>query len=72
MRLKKSFSLAIAVGALALTASAALAGPLVLGPAPATAPTTLGIPLNVGTVKVQMLTAYKQVRSFWLSRAIVR
>jgi hypothetical protein len=56
---------------LGLIATASFAGPLMLGPAPMpaihVAPT-----VTTTTVKTQLLSSYRQIRTFWLSKAIVR
>ena len=60
---------------LTLFATSSFAGPLMLGPAsaPILAPKVFVAPV-VKTVplKMQLLNTYRQVRAFWLSRAIVR
>ena len=60
---------------LTLFATSSIAGPLMLGPvnAPISAPKVFVAPV-VKTVplKMQLLNTYRQVRAFWLSRAIVR
>ena len=57
---------------LALFASQSFAsGPLMLGPAPMTAP-KVHVTSSLTHVKAQVLNAYRQVRTFWISRAIVR
>jgi hypothetical protein len=55
---------------LGLIATASIAGPIMLGPVPMpvhTAPVVHTVP-----VKAQMLNAYRQLRTFWISKAIVR
>jgi hypothetical protein len=74
MHRKNLLSLALVAAALGITVSAALAGPIMLGPttAPMT-PKTLTVPISTSKmVQVQLLNAYRQVREFWLSRALVR
>jgi len=75
MRLKSMLSAAAVVGAFGVTVSAALAGPLMLGPttAPMT-PKVYSVPIVNSTAAVQtkILATYRSVRAFWLSRAIVR
>jgi len=72
MTIKKrllTFAAASAFG-LGLIATASIAGPIMLGPVPMplhTAPVVHTVP-----VKAQMLNAYRQVRAFWIGRAIVR
>lgn len=76
MRLKSMLSAAAITAVFGVTVSAAIAGPLMLGPtsAPMSLPKAMGIPivLNTSGVQVQLLSTYRQVRTFWLSRAIVR
>lgn len=76
MRLKSMLSAALVAGAFGVTVSAALAGPLMLGPTPApmgALPKVMATPVaTTTTVQTQLLNTYRQVRSFWLSRAIVR
>lgn len=75
MRLKSMLSAALVAGAFGVTVSAALAGPLMLGPAsaPMGVPKTMAVPIATTTaVQTQVLNTYRQVRAFWLSRAIVR
>lgn len=56
-----------------LFATSSFAGPLMLGPVRAPAPKVLVAPVvKKVPVQTQLLNAYRQVRSFWLSRAIVR
>ena len=64
-------ALASAFG-LGVFATSSFAGPLVLGPAsmPVTAP-KVGV-VHVMPVQTQLLNTYRQVRAFWISRAIVR
>src|SRR5437868_15307716 len=61
---------------LALVATSSFAsGPLMLGPihAPLTAPKAIVSPaMHAAHVKLQLLNGYRSMRSFWLSRAIVR
>jgi hypothetical protein len=64
-----TFGAASAFG-LGLIATASIAGPLMLGPAPMpvhTAPVVHTVP-----VRAQVLNAYRQIRTFWISKAIVR
>lgn len=74
MRLKSVLSAAVLAGAFCVTVSGAIAGPIILGPTmPNTLPKALAIPLNTTQpIHVQLLNGYRQVREFWLSRAIVR
>ncbi|HEY9868351.1 MAG TPA: hypothetical protein V6D08_04245 [Candidatus Obscuribacterales bacterium] len=60
---------------LTLFATSSFAGPLMLGPvrAPAPAPKVFVAPVvKTVPIQTQLLNTYRQVRSFWLSRAIVR
>jgi len=68
---KRLYTLAIASACLGVCASASFAGPLILGPAPIPA-IKLSPVVKVQPLKTQMLNTYRQVRAFWLSRAIVR
>ncbi len=74
MRLKSLLSAAVVAGAFGITVSAALAGPLMLGPTSAPMlPKAFAIPIaNTQVVQTKLLATYRQVRAFWLSRAIVR
>lgn len=74
MRLKSMFTAAVVAGAFGVTVSAALAGPLMLGPSTAPfTPKLMAVPIvKVNTVQTKLLNTYRQVRAFWLSRAIVR
>ncbi|MBC7998985.1 MAG: hypothetical protein IAF58_13630 [Leptolyngbya sp.] len=72
MKTRKFLSAAVlaSVCGFGLLATSSLAsGPIILGPttAPKLAPTVTTVPANV-----QALKLYREVRSFWLSRAIVR
>ncbi len=60
---------------LTVLATASLAGPLFLGPinAPVQAPRVFTTSVHrMMPVNTQLLNTYRQVRGFWLSRAIVR
>ncbi len=72
-RLLAAGALAGVFGLTLFATSSFASGPLVLGPAraPATAPRVLVAP-NTHLIKTQLLNSYRQMRSFWLSRAIVR
>ena len=74
MRLKSLLSAAVVAGVFGVTVTAALAGPLMLGPttAPVMVPKVLSVPVANVTVQTKLLATYRQVRAFWLSRAIVR
>lgn len=70
---KRLLSAALVLGTFGVTVSAALAGPLVLGPSSAPMlPKVLSVPLSPSMVQTKVLSAYRQVRAFWVSRAIVR
>lgn len=64
----------VIAGALGLVASSSFAsGPIVLGPTLAPAmPKLVVVQTGQQTMQMKALSAYRQVRSFWLSRAIVR
>jgi hypothetical protein len=68
---KRRFTVATA-GAfgLGLIATASFAGPIMIGPAPM--PVIHVAPAVQTTVKTQLLSSYRQLRTFWLSKAIVR
>ncbi len=73
-RLFKVMALTGVFGA-SLLASSSLAGPLILGPAqaPISVPKVFVAPvIKTFPVHTQFLNTYRQVRAFWLSRAIVR
>ena len=74
MRLKSMFTAAVVAGVFGVTVTAALAGPLMLGPTTAPmSPKINAVPVvNVSLVQTKLLNTYRQVRTFWLSRAIVR
>lgn len=59
---------------LTLMSTASFAGPLMLGPinAPVSVPKVFSTPVHRTVPNVQLLNTYRQIRSFWLSRAIVR
>jgi hypothetical protein len=74
IQLKRLLSAGAVAFALGLTLmSTSYAGPLVLGPgvSPGTIPKVFVTP-STRTLKTQFLNSYRQVRTFWLSRAIVR
>jgi len=58
---------------LGLLTSASLANPLILGPVSAPMP-KVGMNAAMSTMHMQMaaVATYRQVRAFWLSRALVR
>lgn len=72
-RLLTAVSLAGVFG-LTLFAGASIAGPLMLGPikAPMPMPKAMVKPMNTIPIQKQVLNTYREIRSFWLSRAIVR
>jgi len=73
MRLKSLLSAAVVAGAFGVTVTAALAGPLMLGPTSAPmVPKVFSVPISNTVVQTKVLATYRQVRAFWLSRAIVR
>ena len=73
MRARKFLLSAVAASVCGLTVSAAIAGPLMLGPiSPSIMPKVMAIPIIKLNVPSQALATYRQVRTFWLSRAIVR
>lgn len=73
MRLKSLLSAAVIAGAFGVTVTAAFAQPLLLGPTSAPMlPKAFAIPISGAQVQTKVLATYRQVRSFWLSRAIVR
>jgi hypothetical protein len=74
MRLKSMFLAAVVAGAFGVTVTAALAGPLMLGPTTVPmGPKMMSVPIvKVGMVQTKLLNTYREVRAFWLSRALVR
>ncbi|MBX9572815.1 MAG: hypothetical protein K2X77_28215 [Candidatus Obscuribacterales bacterium] len=74
MRLKSMFTAAVVAGAFGVTVTAALAGPLMLGPTTAPmVPKIMSVPIvKVSMVQTKLLNTYREVRAFWLSRALVR
>jgi hypothetical protein len=68
---KRLTTLAVASVCLGVCASASLAAPLILGPAPVPAIKVAPV-VHVAPLKTQLLNSYRQVRAFWLGRAIVR
>jgi len=69
-----SLALASAFGLGLFATSSFASGPLTLGPgvAPGTAPKLMTTTLSTVSAQAKALAAYKSVRAFWLSRAIVR
>ena len=77
IQIKRLFTAAALAGVfgLSLLASSSLAGPLLMGPvrAPLSIPKFFVAPIvHTVPIKTQLLSTYRQIRSFWLSRAIVR
>jgi hypothetical protein len=76
IQLKRLLSAGAVAFALGMTlVSTSYAGPIVLGPgaAPVTIPKVFVTPsVRMHTLKSQFLSSYRQMRTFWLSRAIVR
>ncbi|MBX9724342.1 MAG: hypothetical protein K2X81_23235 [Candidatus Obscuribacterales bacterium] len=73
--MKNLFAAAIVAGVFGVTITSAFAGPLLLGPisAPLTPKVIATVPMSTGTaVQAKMLNSYRQLRAFWVSRAIVR
>jgi hypothetical protein len=74
-RLVTAATLAGVFGLTLFATSSSASGPLMLGPvhAPVVAPKAVVSPVtHTMMVQQQLLTSYRQIRSFWLSRAIVR
>ena len=69
--MKKLLSAALLTAALGATVSAALANPI-LGPMSAPVPHVFGMSVNTVPIHNAMLNGYRSVRSFWLSKGIVR
>ena len=74
MVIRKNLLLAsVFAGALGLVASTSFAsGPIVLGPSVAPVVPNLVTATGQLTMQTKALSIYRQVRGFWLSRAIVR
>ncbi len=75
--IKRLLTAAVLAGGFGLTlfSTASLAGPLMFGPAtpPVTVPKVIFAPVHrTVPINTQLLNNYRQLRSFWLSRAIVR
>lgn len=73
--MKKLFTLATLACACGLTITSAFAGPLMLGPSALPMPKIMSIPIvrtSPASVQLKVLNTYRQLRSFWVSRAIVR
>jgi hypothetical protein len=69
--MKKLLTAAFLTGALGVTVSAALANPI-LGPVSAPAPHVFAVPVNTVHIQNTMLAGYRGLRTFWLSRAVIR
>ncbi len=70
-RILASALLASVLGLGVFATSSFASGPIILGPT--TAPAVPVAPVVQTTqLKLKMVTAYRSVRAFWLSRAIVR
>ena len=71
--MKKLFTTGLVAGAFAATVGGAIAGPLMLSPVSPMVPKVLSMPVvKAVPIQVQVLNSYRQLRSFWVSRAIVR
>lgn len=75
--IKRLLTAAALAGVFGLTlfSTASLAGPLMFGPItpPVPVPKVLFTPIHKTVpINTQLLNNYRQLRSFWLSRAIVR
>lgn len=70
-RILASALLASVLGLGVFATSSLASGPIVLGPTPAPVVTVAPV-VHSTQLKMKMLTTYRAVRSFWLSRAIVR
>ncbi len=70
---KKILLAAVVLGTLALGASSSFAsGPIVLSPAAPVMPKMAATVAVHSTMQTKALSTYRQIREFWLSRAIVR
>ena len=70
---KKILLAATVVGTLALGASSSFAsGPIVLSPTAPVMPNVATTAVVHSTMQTKALSTYRQIREFWLSRAIVR
>jgi hypothetical protein len=69
--MKKLLTVGLLAGTLGVTVTAALANPM-FAPVAAPVPHVVTAPVNAVPVQTQVLNGYRAVRSFWLSRAIVR
>lgn len=75
-QMKRVLAAGALAGALGLLATSSFAnGPISIGPglAPVSTPKVFVAPhVRTTPLKTQLLQTYRQVRTFWLSRAIVR
>jgi hypothetical protein len=70
---KKILLTAVVLGTLGLGASSSFAsGPIMLSPSVSVAPKVVTTAAVHSTMQTKALATYRQIRSFWLSRAIVR
>jgi len=74
MVIKKNLLLATVIaGALGMVASTSFAsGPIILGSTTAPVVPNVAAASSGNTMQTKALSIYRQVRTFWLSRAIVR
>ncbi|MCA9805202.1 MAG: hypothetical protein KC777_24705 [Cyanobacteria bacterium HKST-UBA02] len=70
-RIFASALLASVLGLGVFATSSFASGPIVIGPAPVPAMPSAPV-VNSVPLQMKLLNSYKQVRAFWLSRAIVR
>jgi|SwirhirootsSR2_FD_contig_31_12936285_length_388_multi_2_in_0_out_0_1 hypothetical protein len=71
-RLLTAAVLATTLGFGLLTTASFANGPLMIAPAPMPATTGVHAVVNTQPVQAKVLSTYRQVRAFWLSRALVR
>jgi hypothetical protein len=73
-RLFSAAALAFSLGLGIFATSSLASGPIILGPVSATTavPKVLVTPVTTISTQAKVLYAYRELRSFWLSRAIVR
>jgi hypothetical protein len=73
MNVKSVLTATLLGGFLGVTMSAALAAPVMLGPGVTPMlPKVMAVPIVPVKMGPQLLATYRQVRTFWLSRAVVR
>lgn len=71
--MKKLLTTGLVAGAFAATMTGAIAGPIFMGPISAPmVPKVMSVPVNTAPIQTKLLNTYRQLRSFWVSRAIVR